>query len=82
MKKETILLIHSNQLIVNEISRIDVIVDSDHGEGVFRFLMKLLFVMKSEKLLNVQVVLLTYCATNTMEIYSRVVNSDDRIYDI
>ena len=52
-KKYTTLLIHLNQLIVNEISRIDVVVGGDHGQGAFIFSMKLLFVMKSEKLLNV-----------------------------
>ena len=43
------LLINSNKLKVNEIFRIDVIVGGDHGQGVFIFAMKLLFVMKSEK---------------------------------
>ena len=41
-------------------SRIDAIVDGDHCQGTFRFPMKLLFVMKSEKMLNVQVVLLRF----------------------
>ena len=36
-------------LKVNDISRIDIIVGSDHGQGVFRFSIKLLFVMKSSK---------------------------------
>ena len=48
-KKEISLLINSNQLKINEISKIDVIVGDDHDRGAFRFLMKLLFVMKSEK---------------------------------
>ena len=56
-KKETSLLIYLNQLKVNDISRIDLIVGGDHGQSVFRFLMILLFVVKSEKMLNVQVVL-------------------------
>ena len=47
--KEISLLIKSNQLKVAEISRIDVIVCGDHGQGAFRFLMKLLFVIKCEK---------------------------------
>ena len=42
------LLIKSNQLIVNKISSIGVILGSDHSQGVLRFPMKLLFVMKSE----------------------------------
>ena len=36
-------------MIINEISRIDVIVGGDHAQGVFNFLMKVLFVMKSRK---------------------------------
>ena len=48
-KKEITLLINSKQLKVNEISRIDIIVGGDHGQGNFRFLMKLLFVVKNTK---------------------------------
>ena len=48
-KKEITLLIKSNILKVNDISRIDVIVGGDHGQDAFRFQVKLLFVMKSEK---------------------------------
>ena len=48
-KKKNSLLIKYNQLKVDKISRIDVIVDGDHGQGAFRFPIKLLFVMKSEK---------------------------------
>ena len=48
-KKEISLLIKSNQLKFDEISRIDVIAGGDHGQGAFRFPMKLLFIMKSEK---------------------------------
>ena len=47
-KKETTLLINTNQLIVHEISKIDVIVGGNHSQCVFRFPMKLLFIMKSE----------------------------------
>ena len=48
-KKEITLLINSKQLKVNEISRIDIIVGGDHGQGNFRFLMKLFFVVKNTK---------------------------------
>ena len=34
---------------MNEIFRIDVTVGGDHGQGAFRFPMKLLFIMKSSK---------------------------------
>ena len=40
-------------------SRIEI-VGGDHGQDFFRLPIKLLFVMKSEKLLNVQVVLLIF----------------------
>ena len=40
-------------MIVNEIFMIDVVVGGNHGQSAFIFSMKLLFVMKSEKLLNV-----------------------------
>ena len=59
-------------MIVNEISRIDVIVEGDHSQGVFGFPMKLLIGMKSEKLLNIQVVLLVYYAEKIMAVYSRM----------
>ena len=36
-------------MIINEISRSDVIVGGDHGQGVFRFPMKMLFIMKCGK---------------------------------
>ena len=61
-KKVTTLLTNSNQLIVNKIFRIDIIVGGDHDQGTFKFPMKLLFAMKSEKSLNVKVVLLKYYA--------------------
>ena len=44
-------MINSNQLIINEIFRINVIVEGNHGQGVFRFSMKLSFVMKSENII-------------------------------
>ena len=48
-KKEISLLIKCNLIIIDEISKIDIIVGSDHGQGTFRFPMKLLFIMKSYK---------------------------------
>ena len=48
-KKEISLLINSNQLIVSEISRIDIIVCVDYDQGTFQFSIKLLFFTKSEK---------------------------------
>ena len=47
--KEISLLIKCNIINVDNISSIDVIVGSDHGQGAFRFPMKLLFIMKSSK---------------------------------
>ena len=48
-KKEIRLLIKCKQIIIDNISRIDVVVGGDHGQGAFRFPMKLLFIMKSSK---------------------------------
>ena len=58
-RKEITLLINFNQSVINEIFRIDVIVCGVHGRGAFRFSIELLFVMISEKLLKIQVVLPT-----------------------
>ena len=71
-KKEISLLITPNQLKVDEIFRIDEIVGGDHGQGTFRFPIKLLFVIKSEKMLNKQVVLLIFYANNIMVVCSRI----------
>ena len=43
------LLIKCNLIIIDDISRIDFIVGGDHGQGAFRFPMKLLVIMKSSK---------------------------------
>ena len=48
-KKEISLLVKSSMLNLDDLSRIDVAIRSDHGQGVLRFPMKLLFVMKSSK---------------------------------
>ena len=61
-KKKISLLINSNQIKINEISKVGVIVGGDHDQDAFRYPIKLLFVMKSEKILHVQVVLLTFYA--------------------
>ena len=59
-------MIKSNQLEVNDTSKIGVIVGGDHGQSAVRFLMKLWFVMKFSKMLNVKVVLLIFCVEKTM----------------
>ena len=48
-KKEICLLVKPNLLNLDDISRINVIMEGDHGQGAFRFPIKLLFVMKSWK---------------------------------
>ena len=48
-KKEISLLIKCNLININDISRIDVTVGGYHGQGAFRFPMKLLFIIKSAK---------------------------------
>ena len=49
---------------LDDLSRIDVIIGGDCGQGVFRFPMKLLFVMKSS-------MLLIFYAKKTMVRFSR-----------
>ena len=63
-KKEISLLMKCNLIIIDDISRISVVVCGDHGQGVFRFPMKLLFVMKSS-------MLLIFYAKKTMVRFSR-----------
>ena len=48
-KKEISLWIKFNLTINDDVSRTDVVVGGDHGQGTFRFPMKLLFVMKFAK---------------------------------
>ena len=48
-KKEISLLVKSTLLNLDDISRINLIIGGDHGQGAFRFPLKLLFVMKSSK---------------------------------
>ena len=48
-KKQISLLIKYNLIIIDDTSRIDVVVGGDPGQGAFRFPMKLLFIMKSSK---------------------------------
>ena len=67
-KKEINLSVKSNLLNLDDISRIDVIIGGDYGQGTFRFPMKLLFV---RKILNVKLVLLTFCIKKTMVRFSR-----------
>ena len=71
-KKEINLSVKSNLLNLDDISRIDVIIGGDYGQGTFRFPMKLLFVLNSEHMLNVQVVLLTFYAKKIMVICSKM----------
>ena len=49
LREQISLLVKFNLLNLNDLSRIDVVIGGDHGQGAFRFLMKLLFVMKSFK---------------------------------
>ena len=48
-KKEISLLIKCNLIIIDDISRINVAVGGDHGQGAFIFPIKLFFIMKSSK---------------------------------
>ena len=48
-KKETQLLIESSDINLSDIDRINIIVGGDHGQGEFRFPMKILHIMNNEK---------------------------------
>ena len=48
-KKETQLLIESGDVNLSDIDRIDIMVGNDHGQGAFRFPMKILYIMNNEK---------------------------------
>ena len=48
-KKETQLLIESGDIDLSDIDRIDIVVGGDHGQGAFRFPMKILYIMNNEK---------------------------------
>ena len=47
-KKETQMLIDSGDIDILNISRIDIVVGGDHGQGAFRFPMKILYIMKDD----------------------------------
>ena len=48
-KKETQLLIESGDINLSDIDRIDIVVGGDHGQGEFRFPLKILYIMNNEK---------------------------------
>ena len=43
------MLIDSCDIDISNIDRIDIVVGGDHGQGVFRFPMKILYIMNNEK---------------------------------
>ena len=47
-KKETQMLIDSGEIDILEIKRIDIVVGGDHGQGAFRFPMKILYIMNDD----------------------------------
>ena len=48
LKKETQSLIESGAIDISNINRIDIVVGGDHGQGVFRFLMNILYIMNDD----------------------------------
>ena len=48
-KKVTQLLIESSDINLSDIDRIDIVVDGDHGQRIFRFPMNILYIMNNEK---------------------------------
>ena len=49
-KIETQLLIDSDQIDISDINRINIVVGGDHGQGAFRYSMKILYIMNSGKI--------------------------------
>ena len=49
-KKKTQLLIESSDINLSDIDRIDIVVGGDHGQGTFRFPMKILYILNNEKI--------------------------------
>ena len=70
-KKEISLLIKCNLIIIDNISRINVVVGGDHGQGTFRFPMKLLFIMKSSKNIERESSVAYILCKKIMAIFSR-----------
>ena len=48
--KETQLLIDFDDIDIYDINRIDMVVGGDHRQGVFRFLMKIVYIMNNGKI--------------------------------
>ena len=48
-KKERLLLIDSSTIDIYEINRINIVVGGGHGQGTFRFPMKILYIMNNGK---------------------------------
>ena len=71
-KKEISLLIKCILIIIDDISRIDVIVGGDHGQGAFRFSVKLLFIMKSSKNVERESSVAYILCKKLMVIFSRI----------
>ena len=42
------MLIESGDIDISNINRIDIVVGGDHGQGVFRFPMKILYIMNDD----------------------------------
>ena len=49
LKKETQLLIEYGDINLSDIDRIDIVIGGDHGQGAFRFPIKLLHIMNNER---------------------------------
>ena len=48
-KKEIQLLINSSDIDTYEITRIDIVIGGEHGQGAFRFAMKILYIINTDK---------------------------------
>ena len=70
-KKEISLLVKSNLLILDDISRIDVVIGGNHGQCAFRFPTKLLFVIKSSKNVERESSVVIFCTKKKIIRFSR-----------
>ena len=48
-KKEIQLLINSSDIDTYEMTRIDIVIGGEHGQGAFRFAMKILYIINTDK---------------------------------
>ena len=66
-KKETQLLIKSGDIDISNINRIDIVIGGGHGQGAFRFPMKILYIKNNGTRNESVQPVITYYARKTIE---------------